>query len=57
MTLEANIFDTCKEEEIAGHFCYTCVIDGVKHYIFGQTKEEAFDFMADLINIHNGKSK
>lgn len=57
MTLKDNIFDTCQEEEIAGYFCYTCVIEGVKHYVFGETKEQAFDFIADLINIHNGKSK
>ena len=46
----SNIFETCKEEVIAGYFCFTCEIEGVKHYIFGDTKEKAFDFMADLIN-------
>ena len=55
MTLKTNIFDTCKEENINGYFCYTCVIEGVKHYIFGTTKEEAFNFMADLINNYNGE--
>ena len=57
MTLKDNIYDTCQEEEIAGYFCYTCIIEGVKHYVFGETKEKAFDFMADLINIYNGKSR
>jgi hypothetical protein len=45
-----NIFETCKEEVIAGYSCYSFVIDGTTHYIFGETKEIAFDYMADLIN-------
>jgi len=46
----SSIYATCKEEIIAGYSCYSFVIDGTTHYIFGETKEEAFDYMADLIN-------
>ena len=56
MTLKTNIFETCKEQEIAGHTCYVFEIDGVTHYIFGETQEERFNFMADLINNY-GESK
>jgi len=45
----SNIFQTCKEEVIAGYSCYSFVIDGTTHYVFGETKEEAFNFMADFI--------
>jgi hypothetical protein len=56
MTLESNIFETCKEQEIAGYPCYVFDIDGTTHYVFGETQEERFNFMADLINNYNGKS-
>jgi len=39
-----NIYDTCKATEIDGHFCYSFVIEGTTHYVFGNTKMEAFDF-------------
>jgi hypothetical protein len=52
----SSIYATCKEEVIAGYSCYSFVIDGTTHYIFGETKEEAFDYMADLINKY-GESK
>jgi hypothetical protein len=32
------------------------VIDGTTHYVFGETQEQAFDYLADLINNY-GKSK
>lgn len=56
MTLESNIFETCKEQEIAGYTCYVFDIDGTTHYVFGETQEQRFDFMADLINKY-GESK
>ena len=56
MTLECNIFATCKQEVIAGYPCFSFVIDGCTHYVFGETQEEAFDYLADLINLY-GKSK
>lgn len=46
----SNIFETCKEEVIAGYSCYSFLIDGCMHYVFGETQEEAFDYLADLIN-------
>jgi hypothetical protein len=54
-----NIYDTCKATEIDGHFCYSFVIEGTTHYVFGNTKMEAFDFMADYIKqyLKNGESK
>ena len=55
MTLESNIFKTCKEQEIAGYPCYVFEIDGVTHYVFGETQEQRFNFMADLINNYNGE--
>lgn len=56
MTLKTNIFETCKEEVIAEYTCYVFELDGVTHYIFGETQEERFNFMADLINLYNGES-
>jgi hypothetical protein len=50
----SNIFQTCKEEQIAGYSCYSFVIDGCTHYVFGETQEQAFDYL-DLINNYNGK--
>jgi hypothetical protein len=56
LTDTSNIFATCKEEVIAGYSCYSFVIDGTTHYIFGETQEQAFDYLADLINNY-GESK
>ena len=56
MTNTNNIFETCKEQEIAGYPCYVFVIDGCTHYVFGETQEQRFNFMADLINKY-GESK
>jgi hypothetical protein len=55
LTNTSNIFETCKEQEIAGYPCYVFDIDGITHYVFGETQEQRFDFMADLINNYNGK--
>jgi hypothetical protein len=52
----SNIFASCKEEVIAGYSCYSFVIYGTTHYVFGETQEQAFDYLADLINSY-GKSK
>ena len=54
-----NIYDTCKETEINGHFCYSFQIEGTTHYVFADTKMEGFDFMADYIKqyLKNGESK
>ena len=52
----SNIFASCKEEKIAGYSCYSFIIDGTTHYVFGQTQEEAFDYLADLIQAY-GKSR
>lgn len=49
----SNIFQTCKEEQIAGYPCYVFEIDGVTHYVFGETQEQRFNFMADLISEYN----
>jgi hypothetical protein len=57
LTDTSNIFETCKEQEIAGYPCYVFDIDGTTHYVFGETQEQRFDFMADLINNYNGESK
>jgi len=56
LTNTSNIFETCKEQEIAGYPCYVFVIDGTTHYVFGETQEQAFDYLADLINKY-GESK
>jgi len=45
----SNIYETCKEDSVAGYFCYSFEIDDCTHYVFGETKEEAFNFMADFI--------
>jgi hypothetical protein len=56
LTNTHNIYATCKEQEIAGYPCYVFEIDGTTHYVFGETQEQRFDFMADLINKY-GESK
>lgn len=57
MTLKPNIFDTCREEEINGYTCYVFEVDGITHYIFGETQEERFNYLADYINYYNGESR
>lgn len=56
----SNIFKTIKEvEPINGNFGYSFFIDGITHFVYGSTEEEAFDFVADYIKLYldNGKSK
>ena len=51
-----NIYDTIKETNpINGCFGYSFVIDEINHFVYGETKEEAFNFVADYINLYNGK--
>lgn len=51
-----NIFDTIKETKpVNGYFGYTFMIDEINHFVYGETKEEAFNFVADYINEYNGK--
>lgn len=53
-----NIYDTIKEvKPVNGLFGYTFVIEEINHFVYGETKEEAFNFVADYINLYlNGKS-
>ena len=52
-----NPYDTIKEiKPINGYFGYTFLIDGINHFVYGETKEEAFNFVADYINLYNGKN-
>jgi hypothetical protein len=48
----SNIYATCKETQLNGYFCYTFTIGEITHYVFGETKEEAFDFVADYIETY-----
>lgn len=53
-----NIYDTIKETTpINGCFGYTFVVDEINHFVYGETKEEAFNFVADYIKLYlkNGK--
>ena len=52
-----NIYDTIKETNpINGCFGYIFVIEEINHFVYGETKEEAFNFVADYINLYNGKN-
>lgn len=52
-----NIFDTIKETNpINGCFGYSFVIDEINHFVYGESKEEAFNFVADYINLYNGET-
>ena len=52
-----NIYNTIKETNpINGCFGYIFVIDEINHFVYGETKEEAFNFVADYINLYNGKN-
>ena len=51
-----NPYDTIKETKpINGYFGYSFVIEEINHFVYGETKEEAFNFVADYINLYNGK--
>lgn len=53
-----NIYETIKEVKlINGLFGYSFVIEEINHFVYGETKEEAFNFVADYINEYYGKSK
>jgi hypothetical protein len=46
-----NIYKTIKETNpINGYFGYSFIIDETNHFVYGETKEEAFNFVADYIN-------
>ncbi len=51
-----NIYETIKEVKlINGLFGYYFVIEEINHFVYGETKEEAFNFVADYINEYYGK--
>ena len=51
-----NIYETIKEVKlINGLFGYSFVIEEINHFVYGETKEEAFNFVADYINEYYGK--
>jgi len=53
-----NIYETIKEVKlINGLFGYSFIIEEINHFVYGETKEEAFNFVADYINEYYGKSK
>lgn len=53
-----NIYKTIKEvKPVNGYFGYTFVIEEINHFVYGETKEEAFNFVADYINEYYGKSE
>ena len=53
-----NIYKTIKEVKlINGLFGYSFIIEEINHFVYGETKEEAFNFVADYINEYYGKSK
>jgi len=41
---------------VNGYFGYVFVIDEIRHFVYGETKEEAFNFVADYINEYYGKT-
>jgi hypothetical protein len=46
-----NIYKTIKEVKVInGLFGYSFVIEEINHFVYGETKEEAFNFVADYIN-------
>jgi hypothetical protein len=54
----SNIYKTIKEANpINGNFGYTFIIEGINHFVYGQSKEEAFNFVADYIKEYYGKTK
>lgn len=52
-----NIYDTIREvKPVNGLYGYIFEIEGINHIVYGETKEEAFNFVADYINEYYGKS-
>jgi hypothetical protein len=41
---------------VNGYYGYTFVIEEINHFVYGETKEEAFNFVADYINEYYGKT-
>ena len=43
---------------VNGYFGYIFVIEEINHFVYGETKEEAFNFVADYINeyLNNGET-
>lgn len=43
---------------VNGYFGYVFVIEEINHFVYGETKEEAFNFVADYINeyLNNGET-
>jgi len=53
-----NIYETIKEvKPVNGYFGYSFVIEEINHFVYGETKEEAFNFVADYIKEYYGKIK
>ena len=51
MSNTSNIFKTIKEvNQVNGYYGYVFIIDEINHFVYGETKEEAFNFIADYIN-------
>ena len=57
MSDSPNIYDTIREvKPVNGLYGYIFEIEGINHIVYGETKEEAFNFVADYINEYYGKS-
>jgi hypothetical protein len=41
---------------VNGYFGYVFVIDEINHFVYGETKEEAFNFVADYIKEYYGET-
>ena len=43
---------------VNGYFGYVFVMEEINHFVYGETKEEAFNFVADYINeyLNNGET-
>jgi hypothetical protein len=53
----SNIYQTIKEVKMVnGYFGYVFVIEDINHFVYGETKEEAFNFVADYINEYYGET-
>lgn len=41
---------------VNGYYGYTFVMEEINHFVYGETKEEAFNFVADYINEYYGET-
>jgi hypothetical protein len=41
---------------VNGYFGYVFVIEDINHFVYGETKEEAFNFVADYIKEYYGET-